>query len=39
MPNGRGGKSPSLLQKVENTLGLPSLNKVAQSLESFPDAK
>lgn len=28
-----------VMEKVERALGLPSLNKVAQSLDKFPDAK
>jgi len=39
MPNGQSVKSPGLLRSLEARFGLPSLNKVAQSLESFPDAK
>ena len=39
MPNGERGEKPGLLSSLEIKFGLPSLNKFAQSLESFPDAK
>lgn len=34
MPNGKG-----LLRQIEEKFGLPSLSKVAESCEKFPDSK